>query len=359
MCNAIAKILDAPWDFRAEISLGARAELEGDECSHHQDLFPKTNPPSDVLEKILLRKPARQSLLYVVPDLYRYQPNRMMLEAPWESLMAEAQDNDAAVRSEARAQGNTLMVNGTAVVRQDSTARPRLVNPDYIDIGLLQEWLLTCREQHQEKCGAAEFQHNSQARPALLIDVTDNCLVDGTGFSPEYVALSYVWGRTNQFFTTVENLERLIVPNSLEHIRSIPQTIKQAVALTEALGSRYLWVDALCIVQDHESQQEQLNNMASIFANACLTIVLADGSNADAGFRGLRDISSKRQATQRVVSIANPERKIVKPSSRQVWSGSVLVPWSSRAWTFQEEVCSRRVLYFAHDSVRWQCRTSR
>jgi hypothetical protein len=41
----------------------------------------------------------------------------------------------------------------------------------------------------------------------------------------------------------------------LDHTRyipftSLPETSKDAIVLTRSLGYRYLWIDALCIVQD-------------------------------------------------------------------------------------------------------------
>ena len=246
------------------------------------------------------------------------------------------------------------------VLRDGSISRPqpRVIDPDYIDNDLICRWLSTCRREHQEKCGSIEFQYTSQARPRLLIDTTDRCLIYGKNPSADYVALSYLWGGSNQFLTTVENLERLTAPGALDGIKGMPRTIRETIALTRAIGERYLWIDALCIVQNDEGQKRELNNMASIFANASLTIVNVDGVNADAGFRGLRNISVKRQANQRMVKVSS-QRQMLKPSSRQIWSGSMLAPWSTRAWTFQEEICSRRVLYFAHGSFRWACRTCR
>ncbi len=34
----------------------------------------------------------------------------------------------------------------------------------------------------------------------------------------------------------------------------LPQTTRDAMAVVEAIGERYLWVDALCIVQDNKKE---------------------------------------------------------------------------------------------------------
>jgi hypothetical protein len=303
---------------------------------------------------ILLRKPAGKSLIYVIPDFYRAASSRGILEAPWEPVTsAEERDNVEWELPDQQGDGRVVLLDEAS-----SRPPPRIIDPEYIDIGPLRRWLSTCRREHHEKCGSTEFQYTSRARPRLLIDTVNRCLVYGNELSTDYIALSYLWGGMNQFLTTVENLESLTAPGALDDVPNMPRTVRETIALTRALGERYLWIDALCIVQNDESQKRELNNMASIFANASLTVVNVDGANADAGFRGLRNISMKRQANQRIVKVSN-QQQMLKPSSRQIWSGSMLAPWSTRAWTFQEEICSRRILYFAHGSVRWACRTCR
>ncbi|KAL7906104.1 heterokaryon incompatibility protein domain-containing protein [Trichoderma velutinum] len=174
--------------------------------------------------------------------------------------------------------------------------------------------------------------------------------------SCRYIALSYCWGSTNTFLTTTSNMKQLFQPHAFEekHIQ-LPKTIKQAIALTSALGEQYLWVDSLCIVQDGPDKVDQLNAMASLYANSSLTIVAGEGGHADAGFRGLFGISEPRCAKQKILPLS-PDEYLVRPSSKHVWDDSLLHPWSSRAWTFQEAIFPRRLLYFANGTVRWCCR---
>lgn len=53
----------------------------------------------------------------------------------------------------------------------------------------------------------------------------------------------------------------------------LPQTFRDAVRITRALGIPYLWIDTLCIMQDsQEDWAKESPRMASIYTNAILTI---------------------------------------------------------------------------------------
>ena len=321
-------------DSRFEVSLGKWEDVTHSTCPNHAALFPPNNTFSQ--REISLRKPENQNLIYMYPDPYRTE-TRFAVEAPWEGF--EPGESPALFSGEGR------------------RSRVRIVDSSWIDLKLLKDWCTECEKNHEDCCNSAGFEPSFSDGPSLLVDVVRKCLVRGTTTS-RYVTLSYVWGDVNHFVTTRAKLKHFFEPGALGSngaVENLPRTVDQAMALTHALGERYFWVDALCIVQDGEDKMLQLDAMASIFANACFTIVNAQGKDADAGFRGIPGISTERHIEQWVVSPL-PQLRLVKPGSKQVWDGSLLQPWSTRAWTFQEEICARRILYFAHNSVRWVCR---
>jgi Heterokaryon incompatibility protein (HET) len=68
------------------------------------------------------------------------------------------------------------------------------------------------------------------------------------GESAPYVALSHCWGpeerRKRQLMTkrsSIKHYSRLIA------LKEMPKTFKDAVAVTRALGIRYIWIDSLCL----------------------------------------------------------------------------------------------------------------
>lgn len=73
-----------------------------------------------------------------------------------------------------------------------------------------------------------------------------------------YVALSYVWGAVSNFRLTKSNLAPLLVPGTIGEVFStLPKTICDAITLCIRLGVQYLWVDALCLLQNDEEDLEQ------------------------------------------------------------------------------------------------------
>lgn len=131
----------------------------------------------------------------------------------------------------------------------------------------------------------------------------------------------------------------------------IPRTISDAIQLVKDIGQRYLWVDSLCIVQDDDNDKHgQLPIMDNIYSNAELVIIAAAGSDANAGLPGMP--STRRRNWQRVESINGTRLVTAQPPMRQVLDRSI---WSSRGWTFQEAILSRRSPVFTENLLYWNC----
>ena len=113
----------------------------------------------------------------------------------------------------------------------------------------------------------------------------------------KYVALSYVWGGPQRITLQASNYADLHTPGSLTG--RLAKTIDDDLTLAEALGVRYVWVDALCIIQDSEEDKAaQLSGMGKVYANSLFTIVAASGADSEAGIPG---ISAPRTAVQHEV----------------------------------------------------------
>ncbi|KAM3071685.1 hypothetical protein ACMFMG_009557 [Clarireedia jacksonii] len=191
----------------------------------------------------------------------------------------------------------------------------KILDPSWIDSSVLRRWKSTCDKLHGLTCRSrfSPHQQSFPDRPTWLIDVWLQCLSHAPA-DADYVALSYVWGSKNSTTTSRANLEQLQCTNSLSKENEqfiLPRTIRDAMVLTNTLGERYLWVDSLCIIQNDEKLRgEELEKMASIYANASVTIVAAQGTHADFGLRGLKSCQP-RTLVQDITKI-NRDSRILK-----------------------------------------------
>lgn len=123
-----------------------------------------------------------------------------------------------------------------------------------------------------------------------VIDLLRRCLIRAQP-EHEYAALSYVWGgvKIENYQTTLENLPSRERDGAFDPQRlSLPETIVDSMILASQLKIRYLWIDALCIVQnDAQSKHRFISNMDVVYLNAYLTIVAAAGNDATAGLSGV------------------------------------------------------------------------
>ncbi|KAK5632859.1 hypothetical protein RRF57_008573 [Xylaria bambusicola] len=251
------------------------------------------------------------------------------------------------------------------------------VDPQWIDLDKIRNWIDVCATTHGERCRRASFPEPDKSQkpdtsqgtdtsqqllgwrtlrrrsrvipggPVWLIDVQDACVVAAK--AQRYIALSYVWGNFEGTEARRNNLNMLRRPGALGKQSDqiiVPKTIRHAMELASLLGERYLWVDRFCICQDDpESKHSQLNLMGNIFEGAYLTIVAANGWDADHGLRGIRGVTEPRNVTS--LLITRPEYSEYVDRTRTVWY--------SRGWTFQEMMLSPRKLLFLYQFVLWEC----
>jgi hypothetical protein len=239
-----------------------------------------------------------------------------------------------------------------------------VVDPLWIDVERLRRWSIYCDTHHQGSCHGFtsewEIINPSDSHPSiLLIDTTQHCLVHASG-PARYIALSYVWGRLPGILeTTKQNFAQLSKPGALCSeilLSKLPETVRDAIYFTTAMGEQYLWVDRLCIIQnDDEHKAEQLRWMGSIYANSYFTIIAADGKDANYGIHGLRGRSAPRSYKQDILQFALSCSMIPAPGKENQFNKK---DWHKRGWTYQERALSNRRIVFFEGTVFWECRKS-
>ena len=241
----------------------------------------------------------------------------------------------------------------------------RRVDREKIDSDLLRSWLNRCSKWHNGDCEGDIHEAEGVLENLRLIDTR---YIEIVKFSddkiPPYVALSYVWGTAEMKETgkVPAMLLRRDIRWDFDEERTpldpvlLPKTIQDAISLTKTLGYRYLWVDALCIVQDASLKEKHihLKNMKLIYSCASLTIAAAAGGHADYGIAG---IGVPRKFSQYSEVINGLRLATMFPSFTALENSSELL-WNTRGWTFQEKLLSKRLLIFTDFQVYFKCAES-
>lgn len=168
-----------------------------------------------------------------------------------------------------------------------------------------------------------------------------------------YTALSYCWGRFQDIITTQANMSQHVLGIPLD---TLPQTIRDAIRVTRKLGYQYLWVDALCIVQDNtKDKATEINNMGAIYKNATLTIA---ASNSDSVYKGFLAAPSEQKGLKLPFLLPDSTvgsltlGKAIEDIDSVPYKGG---PLATRGWALQESMLSTRVLFFGASEMKWQC----
>ncbi|GKZ23882.1 hypothetical protein AbraIFM66951_010414 [Aspergillus brasiliensis] len=221
----------------------------------------------------------------------------------------------------------------------------RRINDGQINFHLVRSWLHECERSAGHDCGI----QLSEPTDIILIDVQANRLVRRRS-DVRYLALSYVWGQAGQLQTVKENFSTLQKQGALCPERNdIPRTIADAMLLVRELHERYLWVDRLCIIQDSEMKHDTIQDMGKIYSHAILTLFALAGKDANHGLPGVRPNSRPRQTIRRVKGIH------LMPALPDLGDALRTSLHTTRGWTFQEVLLSRRRLFLSDQQVYFHC----
>ncbi|KAF4568526.1 hypothetical protein EYR40_010066 [Pleurotus pulmonarius] len=244
-----------------------------------------------------------------------------------------------------------VMASDAHIFGRSPDVHGRVVN-DIVNLDLVKEWLQICGGHHKDACEAVWWRDGDERLPdsVRMVDVDTLSIVPAPP-SCRYIALSYVWGGVGAEYQSMQaNIVHRMTPGGLD-LGILPATITDAIELCRRLGERWLWIDALCIVQDDRKDVDvQIGVMELIYGTAFLTIFAAGGRNAHAGLPGLRERT--RAKKQHIEVIQNVHLAVPLPTLGAVLTQSV---WGTRGWTYQELMLSRRRLYFTEHQVYFEC----
>lgn len=229
----------------------------------------------------------------------------------------------------------------------------------------ISEWLTVCTKSgRHKKCGSLEsYITRTSPLPTRLIDVGTQdqdilrlidtqreCSIGSK--TPHYLILSYRWGKGNESArTTKRNIQQRKKQMALQ---DFPKTIQDAIEITRRMGIRYLWVDAVCIIQPDNDRQtkdwlKESAKMANYYSNAYCCIAASSAEDSSEGILVERPVARYplmewRNRGGRVLESPHASRR------------SFRNPLLERGWCLQEWLLSRRILHWTRNGLIWQCK---
>jgi hypothetical protein len=174
-----------------------------------------------------------------------------------------------------------------------------------------------------------------------------------------YCTLSYRWGKgPPDCMLRAQFTSERVIP-----FASLPQTFKDAIIVARGLKIRFIWIDALCIIQpsahgDFTDWNMEGPRMWLVYQNSICTIAATCSEDPNNGF------------LQRVGTDYNPPCSITEDIGDGVerrwficlrtslfYESVVASNLNRRGWVAQERLLSRRILHFTEEGVFWECQS--
>lgn len=224
------------------------------------------------------------------------------------------------------------------------------------NIRWLRNCLSPCRKNH-DVCNHHRHQAQSFGQPRFLLDLT-SC-GDGQvrlielGKVVDFAILSYCWGEKPHYTTTSENLKDHLTGFPLNNL---PRTIQCAIKVTRALGLQYVWVDALCILQDQDEETiiDEVRTAHEYYARGAIVIGAASAKHSDVDFLAPRDLPY-REYELPVRLIHGDDRPKCRLRLLERAFHKNPEPMDTRVWTFPEAKNALCILRFESERVVWKC----
>jgi Heterokaryon incompatibility protein (HET) len=179
---------------------------------------------------------------------------------------------------------------------------------------------------------------------------------------PQETNFPYCYLGGDSIFCTTRETEALYRDEI--HWDLIPRTFLDAMVVARALGIRYIWIDALCIVQnDYSEWQSEAAKMQDIYAGSSFTIAATDSADGSGGcfFDASKtddSVAEERCTFFSAKLVTGRPSILVKMQSNDIRTSTEKGVLQTRGWVLQEMVLSHRIVHFMRRGVYWQCKTN-
>ncbi|KAK4203200.1 heterokaryon incompatibility protein-domain-containing protein [Triangularia verruculosa] len=241
----------------------------------------------------------------------------------------------------------------------------------------IRDWLQTCSSTHLE-CNRPYLPYrlprrlldvwcSSKPMPRdfdrLSLDISANVrIVSSDSLAPEtkYLTLSHRWGDPPSLILNSSTAPQLLLSEDISlHLLNCREAaaFRHAIHVTRGLGYRYLWIDALCIMQDDMAQKTtDIMWMDEVYTNSALNISASE-ANVEKGLVFERDPTSINPLRETVL-VGNTDSQESLTLQISAIDKNLLycnAPLYQRGWVYQERSLSPRIVHFTETQVLWEC----
>ncbi|QDS68372.1 hypothetical protein FKW77_010739 [Venturia effusa] len=240
-------------------------------------------------------------------------------------------------------------------------------------------WLNICREQHT-KCERPRDVASATWKPTRLVYVhpqdDEFRLVEHEeiSYGVKYCTLSHCWGQVeDKIVLTAQNIRawKARLPDLTRM-----KTFTDAIEIARRLGSHYIWIDSLCIIQNsRQDWRHESVLMSNVYKYSSYNISATSATDDTIGCFFDRDLKLafplRLQFSARALDSGPTDDdrcvEIVESSTldgyyelelrdhdiwRQDVTNSIV---NKRAWVLQERVVAPRIIHFTYTQLYWEC----
>ncbi|KAK3986801.1 heterokaryon incompatibility protein-domain-containing protein [Cladorrhinum sp. PSN332] len=212
-------------------------------------------------------------------------------------------------------------------------------------------WLKTCTGEHAT-CAASAV---TPILPKRIIELAADeatpprLVLPPSNTVARFVALSHCWGSRKKM-TKLTTKNESIYQEGID-LQSLSRNFRDAITITRRLGIRYVWIDALCILQDSTADWvAEAPKMTDIFGTATLVLSATSAKHCDAGIL--------RPRLRTCSPPLGPSKNwFLMVQTRSIEGIISFLPLSSRGWAAQERMVAQRVLHYTPQGMFWECNT--
>lgn len=195
--------------------------------------------------------------------------------------------------------------------------------------------------------------------PTRLVSVSNNCVrLILSGDLPvihRYSTLSYCWGKEKFLCLTRENYDAWLKDIPYD---GLPRLFREAISITRELGLSFIWIDALCILQDKGDHSDWLREsvrMKSVYGGSYVNIAMSSAIDVHSSCWS-RPADFSTGFIKRVTT--NEFGRVQSFHTSKVYEDATTeTHLSTRAWTLQERLLAHRTIYVGDTGMFWECRT--